>query len=245
MSCLDSVPRLCRSLGTHRRQRPISVSGARGGAQPGNRHGRDRDSRRGFAGARKNRAAIALGQPGRAVAHARIAAPGRRQPRRHGRAGEAQQNFQLDSPGLEAGEAAVLAAAEKYGFADRRGRARAGIGRHRAGGLDDISEAADSRAGRAHAARAGCARSRGHRLRPRNRAPDCRARSGPDRGDPRPRLRGRRSHGRHRRNHRARRAHRRWRLAGGGQSEQAEAGHAIRCTRCGPENRRSDAAVPV
>jgi len=41
-------------IGTHRRQRTISVSGARSSAQPGNRHGRDRDSRRGFPRSRKS-----------------------------------------------------------------------------------------------------------------------------------------------------------------------------------------------
>ena len=62
---------------------------------------------------------------------------------------------------------------KKHGFADRRRRPRAGIGRHRTGGLDLISEAAGASTGRADAARAGRARSRGHRLRPGDRAADC------------------------------------------------------------------------
>jgi DUF1009 family protein len=33
-------------------------------------------------------------------------------------------------------------------------------------------------------------------------------------------------------------------FAGRGEGQQAATGHAIRCTRCGPENRRSDAALP-
>ena len=178
-------------LGTDRRQRRFSFSGAGRRAQPGHRNGGDRDSRRGFAGARARRAAAALGEPGRAEPRHRIAAPGRREARGDGRAGEAQQDFQRDPAGLAAGEAAFFAAREKYRLADRRGGARAGRRRHRAGGFDEISgpllpaagvstrrapdesEAADIAYGR------------------RNRAADCRARPGPDGGGSRSRLRGR------------------------------------------------------
>ena len=68
---------------------------------------------------------LPLGQPRRAEPRHRSAASGRREARGDGRPGEAQQNFQLDSPRLAAGETAVFAAVKKYRFADRRRRARA------------------------------------------------------------------------------------------------------------------------
>ena len=55
----------------------------------------------------------------------RIAAPRGSEARGDGRAGKAQQNFQLDSSGLAPGEAALFAAPEEYGLADRSRRARA------------------------------------------------------------------------------------------------------------------------
>ena len=66
------------------------------------------------------RADAALGEPGRTFQSHRPAASGRRDASGDGRAGEAQQNFQRDSAGLETGEAAFCAAEEKYRLADRR-----------------------------------------------------------------------------------------------------------------------------
>ena len=59
-------------------------------------------------------------------------------------------------------------------------------------------------------------------------AANCRPRPRPNRRDPRPRLRGRRSHGRNGRNDRACRAHRRRPAPRRRQSQQAGAGHALR-----------------
>ena len=132
-------------LGFDRRQRRFPVSGAGGRAQPGNRDGRHCDSRGGFAGAGKACLAAPLGQPGRTEPHHRAAASGRRQARGDGRAGEAQQNFQRHSSGLEAGQAAFLASQKEHRFADRRGGQRAGRGRNSAGGFHLVSAAADSR----------------------------------------------------------------------------------------------------
>ena len=74
----------------------------------------------------QRRQAAALGQPGRTQPRHRIAASGGSEARGDGRAGEAQQNLQLHSSGLAAGEIAVLAARRKYRLADRRRRPRAG-----------------------------------------------------------------------------------------------------------------------
>ena len=89
--------------------------------------------------------------------------------RRDGRAGEAQQNFQLDSSGLASGETAVFASGEKHGLADRSRRPRASGRRHRARGFDEVSRAAAAGRGSPHAPRAGRSGSGGHRIRQADR----------------------------------------------------------------------------
>src|SRR5215469_2164086 len=89
-------------MGADCRQWEISVPGAGGSAQPGHRYGRDCDSRRSISGTRARRAANTLGEPRRADTHDRVAARRRCETGGDGRAGEAQQDFQFDSAGLEA-----------------------------------------------------------------------------------------------------------------------------------------------
>ena len=85
---------------------------------------------------------LPLDQPRRTQPRNRSAASGRSKARGDGRAGEAQQDFQLDSAGLAPREAALFASQEEYGLADRSRRARAGRRRHRARRLHQISRRA-------------------------------------------------------------------------------------------------------
>ena len=89
--------------------------------------------------------------------------------RRDGRAGETQQDFQLDPSGLASRETIVFASGEKHGLADRSGRPRASGRRHRAGGFDEVSRAAAAGRGSPHAACAGRSGSGGHRIRQADR----------------------------------------------------------------------------
>ena len=83
-----------------------------------------------------------------------------------GRAGEARQNLLVHPAGLAAGQAAGVAAVEKYRRADRRSGASARRRRHSASRFDRAAEAAAGRPRRDDAAQAGRARGSRHRVRP-------------------------------------------------------------------------------
>src|SRR5690348_10861711 len=147
-------------MGPDRRQREISISGAGRRAEPGNRDGGNRAKGRSGAGAGALRETIALGESRRVEQGHRLAASGRRDTGGDGRASQAQQNFQCDPAGLEAGQAVVFTAAKKYRRVDRSGGASAGGRRDSPGGLDSVSEATGAGNRGAYAPSAGRARGR-------------------------------------------------------------------------------------
>ncbi len=196
-------------LGTHRRERRFPFSRARRRAQPRNRNGGDRHPRRGFSRARARRQAASTGSASanssrgidllhqEGVKHAVMA-------------GQVKHNKIFSSIRPDWRLAKLLFSLPRKNTDSLIGAVARVLARrrHRAGRLHEISRRACFPPKACSRGRApDAAEIRGHRLRQRDRPPDCRARSGPDGGDPRPRLRGHRSHGRHRRNDRARRAH--------------------------------------
>ena len=107
----------------------------------------------------KCRETISLGEPRRTRPRDRFAASRGSETRGDGRAGETQQNFQLDPAGLASRETAFCAPGEKHGFTDWSSCSRAAGRRNRACGFDEVSRRAAAGRRSAHAARAGRSRS--------------------------------------------------------------------------------------